>query len=60
MNPKAKFNAGDRVRIKRGPLMNFSGVIEEVLGERRKLRIDVIVFGRKTLMDLEYSQVEKA
>ena len=47
------------VKITFGPFNGFSGIIEEVNAEKRKLKVMVKVFGRKTPLELGYMQVEK-
>ena len=47
------------VRIKEDPFVNFSGMIEEVKGEKRKLRVLVTIFGRATPVELDFNQVER-
>ena len=42
-----------------GPFSGFSGVIEEVNLEKRKLKVTVKIFGRKTPLELGFMQVEK-
>ena len=51
-----QFLVGESVKITFGP---FSGIIEEVNAEKRKLKVMVKVFGRKTPLELGYMQVEK-
>ena len=58
--PKVAFDVGETVKINDGPFLNFSGVIEEVEPEKGKLKVTVDIFGRKTPVELEYWQVEKA
>ena len=58
--PKVQFAVGENVKIMDGPFMNFNGAIEEIDPERGKLRVSVSIFGRNTLVDLEYWQVERA
>lgn len=58
--PKVAFDLGETVKINDGPFLNFSGVIEEVEPEKGKLKVTVDIFGRKTPVELEYWQVEKA
>ena len=59
VKPKVQFEPGETVKITDGPFMNLSGVIEEVDPERGKLKILVTIFGRETLVELEYWQVER-
>jgi transcription termination/antitermination protein NusG len=58
--PKVAFNVGENVKITDGPFMNFSGMIEEIEPDKGKLKVTVDIFGRKTPVELEYWQVEKA
>jgi transcriptional antiterminator NusG len=58
--PKVNFEIGETIKINDGPFLNFSGVIEEIEPERGKLKVTVDIFGRKTPVELEYWQVEKA
>ncbi|MEZ3590277.1 MAG: transcription termination/antitermination protein NusG [Muribaculaceae bacterium] len=50
---------GETVKVKYGPFVDFTGVIEEVNPEKKKLKVMVKIFGRKTPLELEYSQVER-
>ena len=49
----------EAVKVTDGPFNGFSGVIEEVNSEKRKLKVMVKIFGRKTPLELNYNQVEK-
>ena len=49
----------DTVKVTDGPFSGFSGVIEEVNAEKRKLKVMVKIFGRKTPLELGFMQVEK-
>lgn len=53
------YNVDDAVKVTDGPFSGFSGIIEEVNAEKRKLRVMVKIFGRKSPLELSFTQVEK-
>jgi transcriptional antiterminator NusG len=50
---------GDPVKVTSGPFNNFSGTVFEVNMEKMKVKVMVSIFGRKTPIELEFTQVEK-
>ena len=56
---EVNFTVGESVKITDGPFSGFSGTVEEILQERSKLKVVVVIFGRKTLLELSCTQVTK-
>jgi transcriptional antiterminator NusG len=52
------FTMGEPVKVIDGPFNNFAGVVQEVNEEKMKLKVMVSIFGRKTPIELDFSQVE--
>lgn len=50
---------GDNVKVIADPFNGFSGVVEEIIEDKKKLKVMLKIFGRKTPVELNYSQVEK-
>ncbi len=50
---------GEHVRIAEGAFQNFTGVVEDILHEKGKVKVRVEMFGRSTLVEMDYVQVEK-
>ena len=53
------YNIGDAVKVSVGPFSGFSGVVEEISADKRKLKVMVKIFGRKTPLELGFTDVEK-
>ena len=57
--PTIVYTLGESVKVNYGPFSGFSGIIEEINTEKRKLKVMVKIFGRKTPIELGFMQVEK-
>ena len=57
--PKARilFQVGETVKIVDGPFANFTGVVDEILPDKGRLRVKVEIFGQATPVELDYLQV---
>ena len=53
------FTVGESIKVVDGPFNGFTGTIENVNEDKRKLQVMVKIFGRKTPLELSYMQVEK-
>ena len=53
------YQVGDAVKITDGPFEGFDGTVDEIVEDRSKLKVMVMIFGRKTLLELNFTQVTK-
>ena len=53
------FIIGENVKVMAGPFKGFSGTIEEINHEKRRLKVVVKIFGRTNPIDIDFMQVEK-
>ena len=53
------FVVGENVKVIDGPFNGFNGTVEKILEDKKKLEVSVMIFGRKTPMELNFMQVEK-
>ena len=56
---EVNYEVGESVKITDGPFSGFSGIVDEILEDRSKLKVIVVIFGRKTLLELSFTQVTK-
>jgi transcriptional antiterminator NusG len=57
--PKFDYDVGESVRVKEGPFADFAGTIAEINADHMKLKVLVNIFGRETLVEMDFSQVSK-
>ncbi|MCL4132209.1 UNVERIFIED_CONTAM: hypothetical protein GTU68_020186 [Idotea baltica] len=53
------FIVNETVKIIDGPFNDFNGTIEEIYDDKKKLKVIVKIFGRRTPVELNFMQVEK-
>ena len=53
------FMINETVKIIDGPFNDFTGSVEEIMDEKKKLKVVVKIFGRRTPVEVNYMQVEK-
>lgn len=54
-----KLSVGDPIKVTSGPFNNFNGNVLEINMEKMKVKVMVSIFGRKTPIELEFTQVER-
>jgi transcriptional antiterminator NusG len=57
--PKLEYEVGEGVRVKEGPFADFTGVIDDINVDHMKLKVLVNIFGRETIVEMDFSQVAK-
>jgi len=50
---------GEAVEVLEGPFAHFQGRVEEIDAEKGKLKVSVDMFGRETIMELDFEQIKK-
>ena len=61
VNPTQKLTieVGESIRVIDGPFKDFSGSVQEINYEKNKLRVEVVIFGRATPVELDFGQIQK-
>jgi transcriptional antiterminator NusG len=57
--PRLEYEVGESVRVKEGPFADFSGQVAEINADQLKLKVLVNIFGRETLVEMDFGQVAK-
>lgn len=57
--PKLDYDVGESVRVREGPFADFAGTVAEINADHMKLKVLVNIFGRETLVEMDFSQVSK-
>ena len=57
--PKMEYDVGESVRVKEGPFADFAGTIAEINADHLKMKVLVNIFGRETLVEMDFGQVSK-
>jgi len=57
--PKLEYEVGESVRVKEGPFADFTGQVAEINPDHMKLKVLVNIFGRETLVEMDFAQVAK-
>lgn len=56
--PQIDIKVEDSIKVIAGPFENFMGTVKEINNEKRKIKVFVSMFGRETLVELDFDQVE--
>jgi transcriptional antiterminator NusG len=59
IHAKPKFSTGDRVKVKDGTFKDMEGEVKEIVEAKNQVRVEVTIFGRPVIVDLEIWQVEE-
>ncbi|HDQ99461.1 MAG TPA: hypothetical protein ENN51_04150 [candidate division WOR-3 bacterium] len=56
--PESPFEKSEGVKVTKGPFAGFTGTVEEINVERRRVKVMVTIFGRPTPIDLDFLDVQ--
>ena len=54
------FSVGEEVKVIDGAFSTFRGSVRNIDEEKKRLKVEVLIFSRPTMVDLEFYQVERA
>ena len=54
-----KIKVGDNVSILSGPFKDWEGEVIDIRPDDQKIKVNIVIYGRETSMDLDFAQVEK-
>ncbi|HLR35856.1 MAG TPA: transcription termination/antitermination protein NusG [Tissierellales bacterium] len=57
--PSVDLKENDSIRVTSGPFQNFMGTVDSINLEKKKIKVYVSMFGRETLVELDFNQIEK-
>jgi transcription termination/antitermination factor NusG len=57
--PTLDVSIGENVRVASGPFENFVALVDEINNEKKKVKAFVNMFGRDTLVEFDFEQIEK-
>ena len=56
---RERYIPGETVMVLDGPFMNFKGIIESVDNEKSKVKVEILIFGRKNYVELTLDDITK-
>jgi transcriptional antiterminator NusG len=56
---KHDFEKGDHVKVKDGMFKDMEGEVKEILEAKNQVKVELTIFGRPVLVEMEYWQVER-
>ena len=59
LHTRPEWRKSEVVRVTSGPFADFTGTIEEVIGDKQKVKVLISIFGRDTPVELDFTQIER-